>query len=111
MKSSNQTIKFNNLARYTGLRNGQDWYEWLVYVDEPSEVLSQIKSVEYLLHRSFPNPLRKRVNRDENFSLESSGWGEFTMRITVFFNNGRRIETSYNLDLSKKWDQSVFSGG
>jgi transcription initiation factor IIF auxiliary subunit len=106
-----KNIKFNNFARYTGLKNGQDWYEWLVYVDESNEILDEIKSVEYLLHRSFPNPLRKRTNREKNFSLESSGWGEFTMRITVFFKNGQRIETSYYLDLSKNWNQNVFGDG
>ena len=78
---------------------------------EPIEVLNEIKSVEYLLHRSFPNPLRERTNRDQLFSIESSGWGEFTMMITIFLENGSRIDTPYNLDLSKKWDQSIFEAG
>jgi transcription initiation factor IIF auxiliary subunit len=68
-------IKFNNIARYVELRYKQDWYEWIVYVDEPEDILQEIEAVEYLLHRSFPNPLRKSTNSEKNFALSSSGWG------------------------------------
>jgi transcription initiation factor IIF auxiliary subunit len=101
-------VRFNNISRYVGLRNGQDWYEWMVFVDEPQDVLQQIEAVEYLLHRSFPNPLRRRDDRQRQFALESSGWGEFNMRITVFFTDGSRLETSYFLDLSKPWSSRLF---
>ena len=102
-----EKVRFNNVARYVGLRHGQDWYEWGVYVDEPDQLLREIDAVEYLLHRSFPNPLRRRDDPSNRFFLESSGWGEFSIRITVFFKNGARLETIYSLDLSKRWDPSL----
>jgi transcription initiation factor IIF auxiliary subunit len=101
-------IKFNNIARYVGMRHVQNWYEWMVYVDEPDDVLQKIDAVEYLLHRSFPNPLRRRTDPSTNFSIESSGWGGFDIRITVFLKDGSRLETSYLLDLSKPWTPSLF---
>lgn len=107
-KPPKSKIKFNNIARDVGLRHGQDWYEWIIYVDEKEEILEKINSVEYLLHPSFPNPLRKRTNKENNFALESSGWGEFYVKITVFFKNGSRLDTSYYLDLSKTWNSNLF---
>jgi transcription initiation factor IIF auxiliary subunit len=105
-----EDVKFNNLARYVGIKHGQDWYEWTVYVDEKDEVLEQIKAVEYLLHRTFPNPLRIREDSSNSFACESSGWGEFWIAITVFFKNSARLETSYYLDLSKGWSSDVILG-
>jgi transcription initiation factor IIF auxiliary subunit len=101
-------IKFNNIARYVGMRNGQDWYEWMVYVDESEEVLHEIDAVEYLLHRSFPNPLSRKTDPNTNFSLESSGWGSFHIRITIFLKNATRLETFYYLDLMKPWTPDLF---
>ncbi len=102
-------IKFNNIARQVEGRTDQRWFEWTVFVDESEEVLEQIEAVEYLLHRTFPNPLRKQTNPEDKFSLSGSGWGEFSIKITVFFDNGGRLETSYDLDLSKPWDESMIS--
>lgn len=104
-----EDIKFNNIARQVGERKDQRWFEWAVFVDEGEEVLEKIEAVEYLLHRTFPNPLRKRTNPDDKFSLSGSGWGEFSIKITVFFNNGARLETSYYLDLSRPWEESLLS--
>lgn len=108
IKSPKDKIEFNNIANYLGVKHGEDWFDWMIYVDEESKILDQIESVEYLLHPSFPNPLRTKTNKEENFALKSSGWGEFDLRITVFFKNGSRTETSYHLDLSKKWNPNLF---
>jgi transcription initiation factor IIF auxiliary subunit len=105
-----EDVKFNNIARHVGTKYGKDWYEWMVYVDEKDEVLEQIKAVEYLLHRTFPDPLRVIEVPYNKFACESSGWGEFWIAITVFFRNGARFETSYYLDLSKNWRIDVFLG-
>jgi len=102
-------LKFDNIAREVGERQDQRWFEWTVFVDEGEEVLEQIEAVEYLLHRTFPNPLRKQTNPEDKFSISGSGWGEFTIKITVFFDNGGRLETSYYLDLSRPWDESMIS--
>lgn len=97
-------ISFDNWARNVAIkRQGQDWYKWRVFVSEPNQVIQQIDAVEYLLHHTFPDPLRRRTNPADKFALESAGWGEFDIYITVFFKNGSRLETSYYLNLSKPW--------
>jgi transcription initiation factor IIF auxiliary subunit len=100
-------VKFDNTARYVGKRSDRDWYEWKVFVDEDDDVLQKIEKVEYLLHRTFPNPLRRGTNRENHFALKSSGWGYFNILITVFFTDGSRLETSHLLDLAKAWDSST----
>ena len=110
-KTPVDNVKINNLARYVGMKHNSDWYEWIVYVDEDESVLNQIEAVEYLLHPTFPNPLRRRKNASEKFALKSAGWGEFYIKITVFFKNGSRLETIYYLDLSKSWSSNMLLNG
>lgn len=90
-------IKIKNTSEYVG--NGS--YNWTVYIDEDATTLNRIDSVEYTLHPTFPQPVRKAYARQNKFALSSSGWGEFTIYARVFFSN-RRIETSnYRLRLTK----------
>ena len=102
-----EKVRFANIAKLAGQRQGHDWYEWVVYVAEGSRVLGLIEAVEYLLHRTFVDPLRRSTDRDSKFSIRSSGWGEFDLLITVFFTDGSRLETSHSLDLAKSWDPSL----
>ena len=102
-----QTIQFNNLARFLRKEGKGSRYEWLVYVDEDESVLQHIESIEYLLHRTFSNPLQRRNDPKKRFALKSNGWGTFTIYITVFFKNGTELKTSYYLDFKKPWDKQL----
>ena len=97
------TVRFNNYAKKVGRRGDYDWYRWRVFVDEDDKVLNRIKHVQYLLHRTFANPLRISDDKKSKFALESSGWGSFTMYVTVRFNDGTEEEEQYFLDLRKEW--------
>ncbi len=96
-------IRFNNYARATSISQGRTYYNWRVYVDEPSQILSQISEVQYLLHPTFPYPLQVRTNPNDRFALENSGWGQFTIQITIRFKDHSTANTSYYLDLTKRW--------
>jgi hypothetical protein len=96
-------IRFNNYARPISSVQGRNYYEWRVFVDEPPQVLNQIAEVQYLLHPTFPNPLQVRSNPEDRFALESSGWGQFTIQITIRFKNHSTATTRYYLDLTKRW--------
>jgi len=101
-------IKFNNFARYTGLKGNDNWYEWVVYVDESTDILDKIETVEYTLHSTFPKPIRRTSDKNSNFMIESSGWGEFEIKTKVYLKNGSQINGSYYLDFSKKWSNELF---
>lgn len=95
-------VRLNNVATPAGKRGGQDYYHWRVFVDEPESVLSQIEEVEYVLHPTFPKPEQRVTNAAEQFSLEASGWGEFTILAHVKFRDGHTEEVTYGLDLTRK---------
>ena len=63
-------------------------WQWGVWLEGPDDRLDQIESVTYQLHETFPNPIRTVSDRGSNFKLESSGWGEFMIYVTVNFREG-----------------------
>ncbi len=99
-------VKFNNYSRVAGKTGTRDYFKWCVFVDEPPEKLAQIKEVEYFLHSSFPEPYQTRSNSADKFALETAGWGEFTLGITVTFKDGKQENLRYPLILDpnkKPW--------
>ena len=56
---------------------GQERWKWSVWVDGSQEELDQIDHVVYILHKTFPNPVREIRDRESNFRLTTSSWGTF----------------------------------
>lgn len=90
-------VSFNNTATYRG--DGR--YDWTVYVDADAVTLAKIRSVQYTLHPSFPNPVQTVTNRQTKFALSANGWGEFTIYAKVVFTDGTTGNYSYRLNLLK----------
>lgn len=104
------TVRLNNYAKPAGVSSkGAQYYRWRVFVDEPEENLRQIKMVIYSLHATFPNPTQIRDDPDNQFALETSGWGEFNILVTVKFRDGHEEIFEYPLDLSKAWPTEAAS--
>ncbi|HEY8185082.1 MAG TPA: pYEATS domain-containing protein [Pyrinomonadaceae bacterium] len=76
-----------------------NWWEWSVWVEGDKEELKQIDYVEYNLHSSFPEPVRRIEDRSSKFRLDSSGWGEFTIRATVVNKDGEKKHLRHRLEL------------
>ena len=85
------------------MRGGRQYYQWMVFIDEPPEVLDAIQSVEYVLHSTFPQPIQVRRDPNNKFALQTSGWGEFNIVIRVNFKDGRKEDLMYWLNLRKGW--------
>jgi len=100
---SRRDLKFNNYAKPIGDLQGRPYYRWRVFLDEDSEVLKSIREVRYLLHPTFPEPLRIRKNPGDGFALETTGWGEFWLEITVIYTDGQTSKNFYHLKLEKDW--------
>lgn len=96
-------FKFNNYSRHVRSRGEYEWFEWKVFMDEPEEKLEKVRSVEYRLHKTFPNPIRIVEDRNSRFALRSAGWGEFTIFITIYLEDGTEKHTKYDLDLRRPW--------
>jgi transcription initiation factor IIF auxiliary subunit len=101
-RDTGDKFHFDNYARPQGAKNG-NFFEWIVFMNEPQEVLEQVDMVEYRLHETFPNPIRVQTNVEENFALRASGWGTFMIYITVHLKDGSETQETYHLSFSKPW--------
>jgi transcription initiation factor IIF auxiliary subunit len=99
---SDGRFRFDNYAR-PEKPEGADYFDWIVFMDEPPEVLEQVDMVEYRLHETFPNPIRVQTNTEENFALRSAGWGVFRIFITVHLKDGSEAHETYDLSFDKSW--------
>jgi hypothetical protein len=81
--------------------DSRDWYDWCVFVKESPSQLEAIQSVEYTLHPTFPNPIRRTLDRTARFALFSDGWGEFTIRIRIETTEHQTFTQNYDLQLEK----------
>jgi transcription initiation factor IIF auxiliary subunit len=91
-----QDITAANTSRYIG--SGK--WEWTVFVKAPSDLLNEIRHVEYKLHPTFPNPNRKvesMGDRDYPFGLTATGWGTFDIDIKVTFKSGKSRRMKHTL--------------
>src|SRR5215218_3570604 len=93
------TLKFNNYSMWVSRKYDADYYEWCVFVDEDPTVINSIKSVEYTLHPTFPNPVRVIEDKSSRFTLCSSGWGTFTIPIRITYEDDSQDFASYQLRL------------
>ncbi len=80
-------------------RRGQDSWDWSVWLEGTDEVLDQIESAEYVLHPTFPNPVREMSNRANNFRLNARGWGEFMIHVNIHLKDGETVRYDHWLKL------------
>lgn len=77
-------IRVTNTVQYVGAGR----HNWTVSLVAPESVLNRIGYVEYTLHPSFPDPVRKVTERQTRFALSSNGWGEFNIQVKVVEKQG-----------------------
>lgn len=78
---------------------GDDWWKWAVWIEGQDEALDRVDFVEWTLHPTFPNPVRKLKDRATKFRLETGGWGVFAIHARVQLKDGRQVKLSHYLKL------------
>ena len=96
------TVHVNNESVKLEKGEKSSWYKWKVFIDEKDEKLDEIANVTYILHPTFPDPVKVVSDRKSKFALEQIGWGEFNIISKIKYKNGHEEEKSYWLDLSKE---------
>lgn len=96
-------IELKNYAKEVESRKGSRWFRWKIFVDASPEELESIKEVKYTLHPTFPQPVQIQKDKSGKFALESSGWGEFTIRADIHFQDGRSEIFTHWLNLRAAW--------
>ena len=85
------SISLTNSSSYLGKKGKTDWWSWNAYIEcQPPDSLDVITFVEYQLHPSFPNPIRRIRKKQGGFPLETRGWGIFKLRARVVFEDDSR---------------------
>ena len=62
-------------------------WNWSIWIESTTEIMNKIAFVEYILHPSFPNRIRKRTSKKSLFKLSTKGWGEFMIYVKIYFSN------------------------
>jgi transcription initiation factor IIF auxiliary subunit len=78
---------------------GDDWWQWAVWIEASDEDLDQVEYVEWTLHPTFRNPVRKCDERSTNFRIETGGWGVFPISAHVQTRSGSPIRLRHFLEL------------
>jgi transcription initiation factor IIF auxiliary subunit len=85
-------------------RETEERWDWEVHLEGDPGDLDQIEYVEYSLHESFPNPIRRKYDRSSGFKLETSGWGTFPLYLSIHYKDQKRRDEQQVLPL--RFDQS-----
>jgi transcription initiation factor IIF auxiliary subunit len=80
-------LTLKNTSEYVERRGNTDWWKWTAYLDGDDAELDAIAFVEYHLHPSFPNPIRRIKVREGGFPVSSKGWGVFELTAKIVFKN------------------------
>ncbi len=100
-----QDVQITNTYRYAGDAR----FKWTVFVKAEKSTLDRISCVEYTLHPTFPNPIRRVCNSNRGFALDAEGWGEFTIFVKIEWRDKRVTRQSYRLRLHSAAEKSPAS--
>jgi hypothetical protein len=85
-----------NTSRFIG--SGR--WDWAVRIVAEPAVMSSIECVEYMLHPTFPNPIRTVCGAgSSSFALSDSSWGEFPIGVKAVMRDGRSWRLVHRLTL------------
>jgi transcription initiation factor IIF auxiliary subunit len=76
---------------------GEDWWKWAVWIEAPNKALDLVDFVEWILHPTFPNPVRRISDRTTKFRLETAGWGVFQITAHVQMKDGKQVKLDHFL--------------
>ena len=97
-------LKIRNNWNY----KGEDRWDWEAFIDDNgSGELDNINFVEYVLQPTFPNPIRKVNDRNNQFRLKTNGWGTFLLKAFAHKNDGTKEKLEHRIELSYSPEQGT----
>jgi transcription initiation factor IIF auxiliary subunit len=79
--------------------SGDDWWQWSVWLDGTTEELDAVEYVDWHLHPTFPQPVRRVTDRSSKFRLETGGWGAFRVSAVATLKSGESVRLRHALEL------------
>ena len=97
-----ESIKVSNSSVYLGRKVyvGRRAWKWTIYITGDETTLRAIQSVTYTLHPTFRNPVRnvdKLGDINKAFPYTTSGWGTFTVKVLISFDNSFELRKEHQL--------------
>jgi transcription initiation factor IIF auxiliary subunit len=90
------TLTLRNKWHY----KGDDRWKWEAFLDdEGSGELSNVDYVEYILHPTFKEPIRRISDAEGGFALKTEGWGEFDLKAFARMKDGSKRSLSHSVKL------------
>ena len=78
---------------------GNDWWDWSVWLEGTDAELDAVSYVEWRLHPTFPDPVRRVANRQSKFRLDTGGWGTFVVHAVISMKTGSTERLRHQLQL------------
>jgi transcription initiation factor IIF auxiliary subunit len=93
--TSKNPLRIEQAERY----QGDDWWSWSVWLEGPKSELDKVKYVEYTLHPTFVDRVRKISSRGSKFKLSTGGWGVFPIYAQAVKRDGSVTRLRHQLKL------------
>jgi|SRR5277367_2051337 len=78
---------------------GDEWWSWSVSLAGSDEELDAVAEVEYTLHPTFSDPVRRIKTRQNRFKLSTEGWGGFLIYARVVKKDASTCHLQHQLRL------------
>lgn len=89
-------MKLRNRWNY----KGEDLWSWEAFIDdEGSGEFEKIDHVEYVLHPTFPQPIRRIDDPEGGFVMKTEGWGIFDLKAFVHMKDGSKKRLTHEIEL------------
>jgi len=89
------TLRIEQNYKYVG----EDYWEWSAWIEGSKKDLDSVKAVKWMLHSTFPNPIRLISSRTNKFKLETGGWGIFNLKAVLVMENGEELKLNRMIEL------------
>ena len=86
----NYTVR--NLSTAERNKSSGNQKELSVFIESSSATLNKISQVEYKLHPTFNPQIRKSTDRNNNFKIKFTCWGQFTINVKLLMKDGQTYE-------------------
>jgi transcription initiation factor IIF auxiliary subunit len=101
------TIRIRNRWHYRGTSENYDWWDWEAFLDNDISKQSNVDYVEYVLHPTFPNPVRKITDSKDGFVIKVTGYGSFMLKVFVHTKDGKMEKYTHVLKLEQEPTEGI----
>lgn len=105
---NNESISIALESQKVSKKENEKLFETKLWINSSDSVLEKIKNVSYYLHPTFKPNILNSTDSDNNFTINLTNWGIFTINAKVFFDNNETRDLELAL---AKWREILLKSG